>query len=202
MKENNIIILDGLSLWREVWSLRLVIILCTISSSIGGVFYAAKSHVTFESVIELQVAELPKISKALIEDHFSMQFFSSEELDSWKLRHAVAKPNFDVSILKNNMSASTDGGVLIGEVFFQRRSEIVVQTKTSDSGYDMGPLIDYTHQYAEFIAERFKQRLLKVMEDGVFGFENQQSYPHSFYAEPMTEEILARGLLKGDFPLV
>ena len=28
-----------------------------------------------ESVIELQVAELPKISKALIEDHFSMQFF-------------------------------------------------------------------------------------------------------------------------------
>ena len=130
-----------------------------------------------------------------------MQFFSSEELDAWKLRHAVAKPNFDVLILKNNMSAYTDGGVLIGEVFFLSGSKIVVRTKTSDSGYDMGPLIDYTHQYAEFIAERFKQRLLKVMEDGVFGFENRQSHPF-FYAEPMTEEILARGLLKGDFALV
>ena len=75
MKENNIIILDGLNLWREIWSLRFVIILCTISSSIGGVFYAAKSHVTFESVIELQIAGLPKISKALIKDHFYMQFF-------------------------------------------------------------------------------------------------------------------------------
>ena len=59
MKENNIIILDGLSLWREVWSLRLVIILCTISSSIGF-FYAAKSHVTFESVIECKLQNYQK----------------------------------------------------------------------------------------------------------------------------------------------